>query len=63
MSTLNLLSDNPQEIESSIINAYNALRVESGEKEITPANPIYIFLKSIAYVLSCYSALINERLM
>lgn len=63
MSELNLLSDNPLEIESSIINAYNALRVESGEKEITPANPIYIFLKSIAYVLSCYSALINERLM
>lgn len=63
MSELNLLSDNPQEIESSIINAYNALRVESGEKEITPANPIYIFLKSIAYVLSCYSALINEKLM
>lgn len=63
MSELNLLSDDPVEIESSIINAYNALRVESGEKEITPANPIYIFLKSIAYVLSCYSALINERLM
>lgn len=63
MSELNLLSDNPEEIESSIINAYNALRVESGEKEITPADPIYIFLKSIAYVLSCYSALINERLM
>lgn len=62
MSELNLLSDNPQEIESSIINAYNALRLEDGEKEITPANPIYIFLKSIAYVLSCYSALINERL-
>lgn len=63
MSTLNLLSDNPQEIESSIINAYNALRVESGEKEITAASPIYIFLKSIAYVLSCYSALINEKIM
>lgn len=63
MSDLNLLSDNPQEIESSIINAYNALRVESGEKEITPADPVYIFLKSIAYVLSCYSALINEKLM
>lgn len=63
MSELNLLSDNPEEIESSIINAYNALRLEGGEKEITPADPIYIFLKSIAYVLSCYSALINERLM
>lgn len=62
MSTLNLLSDNPQEIESSIINAYNALRLENGEKEITPASPIYIFLKSIAYVLSCYSALINEKI-
>ena len=62
MSDLNLLSDNPLEIESSIINAYNALRVESGEKEITPASPIYIFLKSIAYVLSCYSALINEKI-
>lgn len=62
MSDLNLLSDNPQEIESSIINAYNALRVESGEKEITPASPVYIFLKSIAYVLSCYSALINEKI-
>lgn len=62
-NNLNLLSDNPQEIESSIINAYNALRVESGEKEITAASPIYIFLKSIAYVLSCYSALINEKIM
>ena len=61
-NNLNLLSDNPQEIESSIINAYNALRVESGEKEITAASPIYIFLKSIAYVLSCYSALINEKI-
>lgn len=63
MSILSLLSDDPVEIELSIINAYNALRLEGGEKEITPANPIYIFLKSIAYVLSCYSALINERLM
>ena len=62
MSDLNLLSDNPQEIETSIINAYNALRVESGEKEITAASPIYIFLKSIAYVLSCYSTLINDKL-
>lgn len=62
MSTLNLLSDNPLEIELSIINAYNALRLENGEKEITPASPIYIFLKSIAYVLSCYSALINEKI-
>lgn len=62
MSDLNLLSDNPQEIESSIINAYNALRVAQGEKEITAASPIYIFLKSIAYVLSCYSALINEKI-
>lgn len=63
MSELNLLSDNPQEIESSIINVYNALRLENGESELTAADPIYIFLKSIAYVLSCYSALINERLM
>lgn len=62
MSDLSLLSDNPLEIESSIINAYNALRLENGEKEITPASPIYIFLKSIAYVLSCYSALINEKI-
>ena len=62
MSTLNLLSDNPLEIETSIINAYNALRLEEGEKEITTASPIYIFLKSIAYVLSCYSALINEKI-
>lgn len=62
MSDLNLLSDNPQEIEAGIINAYNALRLENGEREITPANPIYIFLKSIAYVLSCYSALINEKI-
>ena len=63
MSELNLLSDNPQEIESSIINAYNALRLAQGERELTAADPIYIFLKSIAYVLSCYSALINEKLM
>lgn len=63
MSELNLLSDNPLEIELSIINAYNALRVAQGEKEITAASPIYIFLKSIAYVLSCYSALINEKIM
>ena len=62
MSDLNLLSDNPQEIESSIINTYNALRVAQGEKEITAASPIYIFWKSIAYVLSCYSALINEKI-
>lgn len=63
MSELNLLSDNPEEIESSIINAYNALRLAQGERELTAADPIYIFLKSIAYVLSCYSALINEKLM
>ncbi len=44
-NNLNLLSDNPQEIESSIINAYNALRVAQGEKEITAASPIYIFFK------------------
>ena len=63
MSELNLLSDDPVEIESSIINAYNALRLAQGERELTAADPVYIFLKSIAYVLSCYSALINERLM
>lgn len=63
MSDLNLLSDNPEEIEAGIINAYNALRLAQGDRELTAADPVYIFLKSIAYVLSCYSALINERLM
>lgn len=42
MSELNLLSDNPQEIESSIINAYNALRLAQGKKRLLQ-QILYIF--------------------
>lgn len=62
MNNLNLLSDDPLEIETSIINTYNTIRKDNGEKEIMPADPIYIFLKAISYVITCYSALINEKL-
>lgn len=62
MDNLNLLNDNGAEVESSIINAYNALQKEAGEKELTESDPRTLFLKTLAYTFTCYSALINYNL-
>lgn len=61
MDKLNLLDDNVEQIEKSIIDTYNAMQIEVGEDALSDADPRTILLKALAYIISSYSALINEQ--
>lgn len=52
---LNLISDDPKELEKSIVSAYENLVA----KKLSEAEPIYVFLKFLSYVISSQRILIN----